>query len=497
MKINVLCRVFMDRQIRNITNHMSIYTKHGWSLLSFGILLVCLSSCTEESVDVSSEPSFNLQEVITSLPGESFTITGLVSDPAGIKSVRFEYAPWSLDKVIEVDPSITQYPFEFSFSIPDTETEGSTHLINIISTNGGDKESSTQVEIVLSGDNQLPEIAMASPSDGGTYILGSGSEFNLSFTVSDNKEISTVEIVGVGLNETVEVNAASYSFDKAVDFVFAGTFDLSITATDVSGNKATKNLSVKIEESLQFEKMYLADVSSDAELVSDLFGVPMLIDGFESTDSLGVVFEANYYNSTANTEIRFIPQKASFAPFAFGAGDSAGELAIGSDATVNPIVLSEVGYYNIVINLSTMTYTIETYSPTDDTFEYIIIMGTGVKVDGASTCVSNSDGADDNCWWFGSGKPLTVDSNNPYLFSATVELYDHDPEGDGNNGFILGANYDDWSPFWRFDQGDALGVEPDATVPNGGNNYIFDESAFGTYTFVFDTHLNRVKILPQ
>lgn len=461
-------------------------------IFSLGIVI----SCDEDEPSVSSEPSFSIEGVVTGLPGESFTMNGLVSDAAGIQEVSIEYAAWNLSKVIEVDASITQYQLAFSFQVPETETVGSSHSLTVSATNAGGNVSTTQVEIVLSGDNTPPVINVTTPNDGGTYISSSGPEFSLSFEVTDDNEIATVSLVGVGFNEENEVNGASYSFTEEVDFSIAGTYTISITATDNSGNVATSTTAVTIEESLRFEKMYLADVATDEELVSDAFGVPMLINGFTQEDSAGVIFEALYYNKTANTEIRFVPQKSSFAPFTFGAGENAGELGLGSDASISPIVLPEVGYYSIVLNLASLTYTMDTYTPTDAAFDMIMLMGTGVRVDGESTCVSNTDGSE-ACWNFASGKELTVDANNPYLFTAPVELFDHDPDGDGNNGFILGANPSGWSPFWRFDVGDELDLEPEFTVPDGGGNYIFSEAKYGMYTFEFDTHLNRAKVVAQ
>ncbi len=294
----------------------------------------------------------------------------------------------------------------------------------------------------------------------------------------------------------ISVGASTYSFNEEIDFDLAGSFTLSVIAIDTSGNVGRSDLSVNVEEALKFDRMYLADVGSDSELNSDAFGVPVRINGFTHPDSAGIIFEALYYNTSPNTEIRFIPQKSSFGPFTFGAGANEGELEIGSDNTVNPIVLSDIGYHRIMVNLSTFSYTMETYTPSDTPFDEIFLMGTGVRVNGASTCVNNND-ASELCWNFASGKPLTKASSNPYLFTGTVELFDFDPEGDGNNGFILGANPNGWSPFWRFDQGDELDLEPEFTVPNDGGNYIFSAARYGTYRFEFDTHLNQAKLLAQ
>jgi hypothetical protein len=454
-------------------------------------------SCKNEELELSSSPMLDLTTNITGLPGQEIVFSGVVSDPAGVMEVELTYAPWELAKTIEVDRSITQYELAYTFEIPATTAMGSTHLVTAIARNPAGNETKVDITVVISGDDTAPVIDLASPNDEGTYIIGAGAEFNLTFSVTDDQSISTVRLVGLGLNETIVVDDSSYTFDQPIDFSIVGNFPISITATDAAGNISERKLSVSIENSLRFGQMYLADVDTEAKLLSDAFGVPMLIDGIGgSTDSAGVFFQAHYYNATPNTEIRFIPQKSSFSPFALGAGEEQGQLALGNDASVSPIVLPEVGYYRIVLNLMSLSYTMELYTPTEPTHEYIIMMGTGVRVNGQSTCVSNEDGSE-ACWWFGSGKQLTKDPNNPYRFYGDVELFDFDPESDASNGFILGANLADWSPFWRFDQGDAVDLEPEATVPGGGLNYIFSAEKYGNYYFEFDTHLNRARLVPQ
>ncbi len=108
--------------------------------LSFCLVLcLILSSCDEEEPTVSSEPTLDIQSAVISLPGETFTITGLISDPAGIRSIRLKYDTWNLDKNIVLDGGITQYELSYSFKIPDSEVSGSTHTIAIeVLSAGGD-----------------------------------------------------------------------------------------------------------------------------------------------------------------------------------------------------------------------------------------------------------------------------------------------------------------------------------------------------------------------
>ena len=144
------------------------------------------------------------------------------------------------------------------------------------------------------------------------------------------------------------------------------------------------------------------------------------------------------------------------------------------------------------MDLRNQSYTVTPYTPSDATFDQVYIIGTGIYIDATtSTCTSNANGSL-QCWNFGSGKPFTKDTNNDYLWTIDVTLKE-EPDNDGVNGFILNANPSGWSPFWRVDPDD-----PSITVPNGGTNYVFPDSALEKdYTFVFDTHLNRISAIER
>ena len=76
-----------------------------------------------------------------------------------------------------------------------------------------------------------------------------------------------------------------------------------------------------VSDLVDFEKMYLADVNSAAELTSDVYGVPMLVDHVGEFQ-----YRARYYNQKPGTGIRFIPQKTDFVPLCFGVDEKTGLL---------------------------------------------------------------------------------------------------------------------------------------------------------------------------
>lgn len=156
MKITTKSDVLSKWIFYEISNYMSMLFKMKSKIFFLSdAIMVVVTSCTEDTPEVSSMPSFKIQDVNTSLPGETFTMSGIVSDPVGIQSVHLQNSEWFLDKEIEVDPTITQYPFSYSFKVPDTETEGSEHVITISSINNGNKESSTEISMTEQARMQL------------------------------------------------------------------------------------------------------------------------------------------------------------------------------------------------------------------------------------------------------------------------------------------------------------------------------------------------------
>lgn len=446
-------------------------------------LLILTAACTEDEFQLpQSEPIISLPSAtISGLPGETVTIGATITDPVGLSEVQIVYAGWGIDESIALT-EVPAYELAYELAVPQTAEIGSTHELTIIATNVNGVKFEAIQAVILNVDNTLPVIV--NNTTGGVTFLQDGNDVTLLLEITDNRNIATVKIIGPNISEEIIVGSSKYNYNRALNINREGIYNFEVTATDDGGNSVSETLTILAFNA--FDNMYLADVDTDAELTSDLMGIPMLANGFTNVDSLGKVFEAYYYNAVANTEIRFIPSTETFSEVTFGAGNEAGTLAAAEDATVSPIVLTEVGYTKVLIDLRDLTYTTETYTPTDDTFSGVFFIGTGVRVDGQSTCVNNLDDSE-RCFHFQSGKPLTVDSSNPYRFTGTVELFDFDPASDANNAFILNANTAGWAPFWRFDPNDAQ-----VAVPGGGSNFNFGESQFGTYNVTFDTHLNRI-----
>ena len=452
------------------------------------LMAIMALSCEEDAFQLpESEPRIEGSRQFRGIPGEAVRIQLSVTDPVGLKNVSLNYDTWNLNESFSISGE-TSFELSYELDVPGDAENGSMHALLLQAINSNDVMSTDTVTLVLNGDKEAPSIIPTGAN--GIHFLVEGPDATLAFEVIDDQQLATVLIVGGSLSEEVTVNSRSFVYNKELNFLQSGIYEFEVTATDADGNSTTETLTLVAQE--PFDAMYLADVATDEALVSDLMGVPMLINSSEDTLRAGKAFVANYYNASQDTEIRFIPNKTSFEPFTIGA-DAEGNLKVAVDAAVTPMVLSDIGYYQITLELEDLSYTIEKYTPEDTVYEYTTVIGTGVKVNGESTCVDNTTELDGTCWHFKSAKRLVKDEINPYLFHAELEIFDYDPSTEGESGFILGANETGWQHFWRFDKE----KDPDVTVLNGGSNFRFLDGESGTYLIRFDTHLNRVQVTPK
>jgi len=315
-----------------------------------------------------------------------------------------------------------------------------------------------------------------------------GKTFVITGTVVDELGIKSIKLSNDEwyLDKTIDVykgDSLTTNYNLSYEFIMPeNAVDkenvISIAVTNVGNREITSSVSVYISDI--YQKMYLADVATDAELVSDLFGVPMLIDSIGEN-----IFEAKYYASTANTEVKFIPQTTSFSPHCYGIDPSNESNLIDSQEAL-PIILAEVGYYKININLNSLTYSVEKYTPddevytsytdTDDDNEYVGELGIVGK--GFPEYPNQS-------WSVPDAIIFDRDADNLYLFTKTLDL-------EGTVEIVLTPEHKSgwWlSPSWHFDRA----IDPEKTVQSSSINVNMEVPIRTTYTLIFDSHLNRMR----
>lgn len=484
-----------------------------------------LFGCTEESVytDVDGQnPSFELTtEHIRTLTGYEFTMSGKVSDKDGISSIRLYCPELFLDKTIDLVKlySETQYEYNlnYSFTIPE-DNKGESFKVKVTITDLGGRTTEGEILITMDGDYTLPEITQH-VNDVKIIALSDYTTARIEFTATDNKGLDylTVSVPELEVNDTAYCDknnvSLEYTFSKDVRFPSKdlGSFRMYTKAVDLLGNSVVDSCNVILSIIEDYDKMYLADVRTDEELNSDVFGVPMLIDHIDVNK-----YRARYYCSEANTEIYFIPQRNSFNPVRIGVNkDDKSKLSL--DSNSEPIVLEEANkYYEINLDLMNSTYTMQSYSVEDADDPWADGMVYGEQT------LNHWSKDDSDCidFYFGwtpmnpnEVLKFTQDQTNPHLFYGEKDFNNNDWFN-----FIIHVyhpeNWWDFISWYRYKYNDVEdGVYARYSDAGNGTRYINVDytgpivdkenkewtgvriKEAGKYRIYFDSHLGRAKLV--
>lgn len=512
--------------------------KHFFNAVLFSTCLASAlwtASCSDDDgyPDVDgANPTMDLTtDHIQTAAGRTLTLKGTLSDKDGISAIKLECADLNLNKTIDLieiyQKPLETYDLSYDFKIQSDEI-GENFTIKVTVIDVGGRTTSQDVLVTMDGDFENPSFTVA-PDASVTVLIKAETKFSLNFTVTDDRALDYVKVeVNNASGESLTgypatLNAsgqASYTYSSKIILPsVANVYDVKLTAVDKVGNETSYTSTITVSEMPDFDKMYLADVATAAELNSDVFGVPMLIN---HTDAYQ--YRARYYNEKAGTEIYFLPQKTDFTPICFGLDPDDSSKLTDDPETAKPIVLSQAGvYYEIDLNVKEGTYTTRTYSVSEatDPIKYDKY-GAGSNNydrwgDGGSSLIDFYIG-------FGgspadAGNHLFVqDANNKHLYTypANGEKWSV-TAGEQMNFIITNYHPDGWwdNVEWRVDNS----TEPEkfGYFSKGGNvnpnwegtNKMWSDGTdvtdvwakptpkiSGNYRFVFDAHLGRGKMVP-
>ncbi len=463
---------------------------------------------------------------IQSGAGHDFTIEGTLTDADGISAIKLQCADLYLNKTIDLieiygEPQ-TSYDLSYKFSISKDEV-GEQFTVKVTVVDVGGRETSQDVLITMDGDFTDPVFALA-PQDGSfvTMLLRDGAvdPYEMKLQMTDDRALKSLYLNIEG--------AAGYS-DLVIDIDSIPSFEYNwrielpaekkdypttIAVTDYAGRTDTVKCTISVTDIIDFEKMYLADVATEAELNSDVFGVPMVINHVGEYQ-----YKARYYNKAAGTEIFFLPQKTSFNPVCFGLDPKDSNKLTSDPKLAKPIVLDTPNvYYEIDINIQESTYNIKTYSVDEAT--------SPIKYEYGKPCFdvweNGSEMIDFYIGWGSSpqdaGAHLFVqDSNNPHLFYYPSEGTWTLSSGEEMNFIISNYHPGGWWDHveWRCDNSTEIekfgyfSKKNDVNPNWEGTNMKWEDGSSvqdnwmkpvivngGNYRFEFDAHLGRGKIVP-
>ena len=490
-----------------------------WAFLS---LALWTTGCSDDDgyPDVDGQsPTMTLStDHIESGVGRRFTIEGVLEDKDGISSINLQCADLDLNKTIDLieihgTPKET-YDLSYYYDIKKDEI-GERFTVKVTVNDVGGRSVSQDVLITMDGDFENPAFKQA-PGAMIAVLLKEGvtPQFTLNLSMTDDRGLDylTIDIEGfVGFSQLRVEAEGKQLFDYSKEFTMPSDkkdYPITITLYDKKGKSMVCKSTISVTDILDFEKMYLADVATVAELNSDIFGVPMRIDHIGACQ-----YKAKYYCQKANTEIFFIPQKTEFAPVCFGL-DPEDETQLINDTKAKPFILKEANvYYEITFDILYKTYEIKTYPISTATNrlpqaigsdyyldvsqpQFIVPFQIGVLERSGNTSFS-ADGP-------GGVVVFKQDATNPNLFyTAELDLESgKDNEGkDKRLSFII-HNKHDWGWWdyclWRLDNE----TEPEMFIYGGADAKPKPQDISGkpviksgTYKFWFDAHLERGKLV--
>ena len=484
-------------------------TKKLLSLALF--LLFILSACSDDEdtyPDVDGlPPTIALEnELIQSERGNEIKIKALIEDKDGIRSIRLKNDGLQLDKTIDIltihGAQVYTYDLDYAFKLESTLPEADFPLVITVTDLG---ERTTDATLLITTDVDFTAPSFTYSPNGTVTVLDKGDRTGLllNFGVSDNKALKSLEISIPEINFTAQEDVSGqktfeYSEKITLDPTVT-TYNVKIIAVDLADNDAEVNFIVNVSPLPDFAKMYLVDVKTESEMNDDLFGIPMLIEHTGAYE-----YKARYYADKNNAEVRFVPQKTGFTPICFGKDPNSNTLTDEPDIS-QPIVLPNIGYYEITFNTKTGVYNVNPYTPNDTPVEVgqTIYMNDGdpgagtmefkLGLAGKGIPLPNTDPG--NTWTPWNVVELTQNSSNKFIFSATMELV----AGTDVDFTITPHHPWGWwlNPFWRFENGSNDSGENEYNTLEGGNNMTTVKvKKSGKYMFKFDTHLLRSKLYP-
>lgn len=471
------------------------------------------ASCSDDNADWpvidGCEPTLELEAThIKSEVGRTFNIKGKVADADGILSIKLECPALYLDKTIDIveiyGEPLKEYELDYQFTT-ETNEVGDSFTIKVTVADVAGNDVVRDVVVTMDGDFVMPSFTVAPPEEI-TVLIKDNPAIDIRFSVADNRGLAKVAVAIPELTYNKEVTAfddpCAYEFCETVTVpAVTAKYSMTVTVIDLEGNTLESTSKISVSDMPDFSKMWLSDVETVAELNSDVFGVPMLIDHVGEYQ-----YEGRYYNETAGTKIFFLPQRTDFTPICFGLDPADSNRLVSDPETAQPIVLEQAKvYYLFRFNIATGEISISTYSVEEavDPIPHPF---------GSNEMDTWENGTEYSEFYFGymtdnpkSVDRFTQDPDNPHRFWLDTPLQ---LDAGYHMAFII-HNYhpDGWWNYctWRADNEDdpeVIGYYGNFTNPEWHGQKAKDlwikptVAVSGKYKLYFDAHLSRAKLIP-
>lgn len=302
----------------------------------------------------------------------TFTIKGKIADEDGISKIHLDCPGLSLNKTIDIidiyQKPLTEYDLDYSYTINQDRLSDfvDAYTVTVTVTDVAGNTESKEVLVTLDADFEAP-VFLQFPGSEITVLIKDKTVYNLKFIVEDNRTLDFVEINLEGVEGyPIRIDAQGepkIQYSQQLELPSTPKdYKLTITAQDMPAqddviHTTVIESNVKVQHLPDWDRLYLADVTSAEDLNSDVFGVPMACDHVGPYQ-----YRVRYYNEKAGTQVCFIPQRTDFYPICFGP-DPFKEGYLGDDPEMTgKINLDKAGvYYYFYVNTKTGEYSYTTY----------------------------------------------------------------------------------------------------------------------------------------
>ena len=335
-------------------------------------------------------------------PEYKLTVKANLSDGEKLSSVRLINREWGIDKLIELDADRYTVDETFDVTKDHNQTE---HLLQLVVRNGagGIRKVSVAVNDLTSenripgyeADELPPSVVITKPTVTRFYGLdGVPIEIELEAKITENVELTSIyarvwgetaagDPVDFETTITPSTDEEKLAYDYSGKFTIPaekpGEYQYLVRADDSSGNKTVLGGNLVVG---MMDRLYLSDAKNEAEVTGQGF------DAYADNSAWGMGtllpmrrigtnlfrIENFYYRNEADDNIRFVAFMGSDRPFGAsrrinytltGANTLAcdrqngGTLVGGLDAEPYKLPVSQNGYYNVTVNMTTREVTAE------------------------------------------------------------------------------------------------------------------------------------------
>lgn len=169
----------------------------------------------------------------------SITVSAMATDNVAVSSVQFV-----LDNVNYGAP-LTAAPYSFSWN--STTVANGNHTWKAIALDpSGNSATSSTVTVTVNNDTIPPTVSITAPNAGSTLA----GTVTLTASASDNKGVAGVQFQIDGINYGPPITTAPYSEPWDTTTATTGTHTITAIATDTSGNTASANIKVTVNQNI-------------------------------------------------------------------------------------------------------------------------------------------------------------------------------------------------------------------------------------------------------